>query len=61
MSVISSVYDPFGFLCPVILQAKAIFQEKYRLKKGWGEPLEPANAEKWSLWKHRLTDVEQYK
>ncbi|KAK4300422.1 hypothetical protein Pmani_027386 [Petrolisthes manimaculis] len=43
LSVMSSVYDPLGFVGPYILQAKKIFQDECRLRKGWDENLEEGN------------------
>lgn len=35
LSVISSIYDPLGFLSPVVLVAKKILQDLCREKIGW--------------------------
>ncbi|XP_046560324.1 uncharacterized protein LOC124269353 [Haliotis rubra] len=59
LSVISSIYDPFGFICPVTLQAKKIFQRECRLKKGWDDLLEKCHEEKWIEWIQKLSRIEQ--
>ncbi len=58
ISVICSLYDPFGFVCPVILKAKALFQSECRRGKGWDEPLEPDIERKWIGWIHTLSEIE---
>ncbi|KAJ8378172.1 hypothetical protein AAFF_G00245580 [Aldrovandia affinis] len=39
LSIVSSIYDPFGFLCPFILKAKQILQELCKTKLGWDETI----------------------
>ncbi|KAJ8412275.1 hypothetical protein AAFF_G00145420 [Aldrovandia affinis] len=39
LSTVSSIYDPFGFLCPFILKAKQILQELCKTKLGWDETI----------------------
>ncbi|KAK7877121.1 hypothetical protein WMY93_032173 [Mugilogobius chulae] len=38
LSVISSVYDPLGFLAPIILTAKKFVQDLCRRRLGWDDP-----------------------
>jgi hypothetical protein len=40
LSVVSSIYDPFGFLVPVILPAKLILQELCRMKLAWDDKIQ---------------------
>ena len=44
LSAVSSIYDPLGFLAPVILTAKQILQHLCKMKVSWDEtvPLELA-------------------
>lgn len=48
MSVVSSVYDPLGFVYPFVLGAKVIFQDECKSKKGWDDPLDSGNQRRWS-------------
>lgn len=59
MSVLSSVYDPIGFLAPLILQAKKIFQDECRLHKDWDSRLEPENVKLWTEWLDKLPHIEE--
>ena len=59
LSVVSSVFDPLGFACPVTITAKQILQDLTRAKSGWDEPLSEAVLEKWLCWKHELQDMEK--
>lgn len=56
LSVISSVYDPLGFLAPVILPAKLLLQELCRSKCGWDDLIPQSFQLKWKKW---LTDLEK--
>lgn len=50
MSVTSSVYDPLGFLAPVMLPANRIGQELCRMNYRWDEEIPATFAQKWDKW-----------
>lgn len=50
LSMVSSVYDPLGFLSSVILPARQILQELSRRMLGWDEGIPVVLAEKWHNW-----------
>ncbi|XP_045161949.2 uncharacterized protein LOC123526762 [Mercenaria mercenaria] len=56
LSMISSVYDPLGFLAPFMLQAKNLLKDLCRLGLGWDDPVPEKVVERWYLW---LNDVEK--
>ena len=43
----SRFYDPLGFLAPVIIQLKILFQELCKSKLGWDDPLPSELLAKW--------------
>ena len=57
LSTVSSVYDPLGVLCPVIVVAKLMFQEECRRKLGWDEPLTEKRAAEWKGWLRGLDNL----
>ena len=66
LSVVNSVCDPLGLVCPVILEGKPILQELVTMGKkasgsdhlGWDDPL-PKNMDRlWSRWRHALPHLE---
>ncbi|KAK4329183.1 hypothetical protein Pmani_000412 [Petrolisthes manimaculis] len=61
LSVMSSVYDPLGFVGPYILQAKKIFQDECRLRKGWDENLEEGNIIKWKKWLSQVGKLNEFR
>ncbi|XP_045106667.1 uncharacterized protein LOC123501727 [Portunus trituberculatus] len=45
--MISSIYDPLGFLAPSVIRAKMIFQEECRRRTGWDEKLADKTMTAW--------------
>lgn len=50
LSIVSSVYDPLGFLAPVVLPAKQILQGLCKTKLGWDDPIPQEAAQVWQKW-----------
>ena len=50
LSMVSSLYDPLGFLAPCILLAKLILQELCRHGVSWDEMVDDRTAEQWREW-----------
>ena len=57
LSFICSMYDPFGFIAPVVLPGKAIMQELCRLNQGWDEPLSDEMMSRWLNWVNALNEL----
>lgn len=47
LSVICQIFDPLGLLGPIIIVAKLIVQELWRLKINWDEPVPSKIYERW--------------
>jgi hypothetical protein len=59
LSVLNSVYDPLGFLSPVMLTGKLIQQRLCKTNCGWDGEIPPALASNWSEWQkdfHGISD-----
>ena len=61
LSSLSSVYDPLGFVAPVILVAKALLQNLCRKGIGWDEEIPRAEAELWKEWLADLPRLSEFK
>ncbi|XP_045032618.1 uncharacterized protein LOC123474468 [Daphnia magna] len=53
----SSVYDPFGFLSPVLLHAKLILQAVCRKSVGWDDQLDQTSVDEWQHWAVSLSKL----
>lgn len=60
LSVISSVYDPLGFLTPLILPVKHMLQQLCKEKFGWDEPIPSATSQKWIEWTSSLERLNDF-
>lgn len=61
LSVVSSIYDPLGFLSPFTLPAKLLIQDLCRSKCGWDEEIPQAAADKWTKWIKDLDEIEEFR
>ena len=50
LSVVSSVFDPLGFVSPFVLVGKLLLQELCRDGLGWDEPVSGDVARAWTEW-----------
>ena len=57
IAVINSVYDPLGFLAPVILEARVIYRSACREQTDWDEILSDSIKVKWERWCSSLKDL----
>ena len=56
-STVSSIFDPLGFVAPLLLEGKSILQELYRLDVEWDDPI-PENVKvRWTKWKAELLQL----
>ncbi|KAJ8381227.1 hypothetical protein SKAU_G00020050 [Synaphobranchus kaupii] len=53
LSTVNSLYDPLGFVAPIIMQGKALVRE-LSSEQGWDTPLDPGKEAEWNLWKYSL-------
>ncbi|XP_078374366.1 uncharacterized protein LOC144657884 [Oculina patagonica] len=54
LASVASVYDPLGFLAPLVLRAKKILQEVCKKGVSWDEPLPEEVRPRWERWKRDL-------
>ena len=59
LSTVSSIYDPLGFVTPVLMEGKKILQELCREKADWDDP-DPENIKaRWERWREELPSLEE--
>lgn len=61
LSVASSVYDPLGFVAPVVLPAKIMLQELCRRNYGWDETVPQDILQQWFRWLEELDMLSEFK
>ncbi|XP_052814266.1 uncharacterized protein LOC128241385 [Mya arenaria] len=58
LSTINSIFDPLGFLAPVVLDGRLILRELMSSKVDWDDCVPEDIAVKWERWRQRLHDLE---
>ncbi|KAM7281667.1 uncharacterized protein ISCGN_006482 [Ixodes scapularis] len=59
LSMVNSVYDPFGFVAPVTIQGKSLLRELVTETCEWDSPLPENKRKEWKNWKDSLQAFEQ--
>ena len=60
LSTISSIFDPLGFIAPLILEGKSILQELCRNEVDWDDPIPDAIKARWEKWRSDLHLLQQF-
>jgi hypothetical protein len=61
LSTVCSIFDPLGFIAPVILRGKNILQDMCRERLGWDEPLPDPLKRAWERWITELPKLDSVK
>lgn len=61
LSVVSSLFDPLGFLAPFSMSAKLMLQELCRRNLKWDEQIPSLFAKHWSDWLSDLQRIKDFK
>lgn len=59
LSEIAQIFDPLGFIAPVVIRGKIIIQDSWRLKLNWDEPLPVEYVRQWRSFREQLTQLDQ--
>ncbi|XP_011688837.1 PREDICTED: uncharacterized protein LOC105450601 [Wasmannia auropunctata] len=57
LSTIAKLFDPLGFLSPIIIIGKLLIQELWTIKLGWDDPLPDHVTGKWTTFVRSLQDA----
>nr|XP_055025104.1 uncharacterized protein LOC129414995 [Misgurnus anguillicaudatus] len=57
LSTINSLYDPLGFVAPILLQGKAILRELTVDCHDWDAPLPAEKEQLWTAWRGSLQEL----
>lgn len=58
LSVVNRLYDPLGFIAPVVIQGKIILRKVVSNTSSWDEALPEHLLKEWEKWKNNLPDLE---
>ena len=58
LSTVSSIFDPLGFLAPVLIEGKSILQDLCRKNIDWDDPVPEDIRSRWCKWKSELKELE---
>lgn len=61
LSMVSSIYDPLGFLAPFTLTAKLLQQELCSINYGWDEEIPQGFLDRWIKWTADLLQIKDFK
>lgn len=61
VSEVAKLYDPIGYLSPVIVTAKLFIQQLWCMKLDWDDPLSDQNVEIWKNFHQQLTQLNKIK
>ena len=59
LSMISSIFDPLGFIAPVMLSSKLLLQELCREGFSWDDPISESHRARWKCWVDSLPQIEK--
>lgn len=58
LSTINSIYDPIGFLAPVIIHGKLLLRELISETVDWDQPVSDKVKHEWETWRNTLKEIE---
>lgn len=59
LSTVSSIFDPIGFVAPLLLDGKSILQELCRLQVGWDDLIPDDVKSRWEKWRGELLSLKR--
>ena len=61
LSQAHTIFDPIGFLIPILLEAKLLLQELWKKELEWKTPIESDDLERWNKWLTALPRLQEIK
>lgn len=60
LSMVNSVFDPLGFLAPVVIQGRAFLRELNSEASEWDTPLPEDKLGRWEAWRNSLQELKHF-
>ncbi|KAJ0174495.1 hypothetical protein K1T71_009603 [Dendrolimus kikuchii] len=61
LSIIARIFDPLGWIAPIVFSAKVLLQEIWYLGLSWDEPIPKNLAKKWHTLAANFADLQEIK
>lgn len=58
LSVVNSLFDPLGFIAPIVIHGRILYREVGECNSSWDDPLPSDREEEWTRWKDSLSSLE---
>ena len=58
LSLASSIYDPLGFVAPIILPAKKLLQDLCKQRLDWDDLVGEKESRRWEKWKEGASNLQ---
>ncbi|XP_011311720.1 uncharacterized protein [Fopius arisanus] len=59
LSEIAQLFDPLGFIAPVIIRGKIIIQDLWKLKLSWDEQLPQEHVQQWKNFRDHINELDR--
>jgi hypothetical protein len=59
LAQIASLFDPLGLVGPIIIKAKILMLEMWRLKIDWDKPVPTKMHDEWTKYLHELASLRE--
>ena len=60
LSIVSAIYDPLGFVAPVILPAKMLLQNLCKIQLSWDEEIPELYKLQWDQWLKQIPAISRF-
>ena len=61
LSTVGSIYDPNGYLAPVMLKGRQVLQRMFCDKLDWDDPVPDELRAQWDTWRQGILSVKKFK
>ena len=61
LSTVNGIFDPIGFMAPVVIQGKLLLRELIHGTINWDAPLPEQDLDRWDRWRSSLEELNNVK
>ena len=60
LKIIASVFDPLGFICPILIEAKVLMKDIWKEGLNWDEKVSDDTLNKWKRWLEKIRSIGEF-